>query len=227
MGRVRESILIAVGILIAGGWTVELAQAADAGGKKSSSAMEARLEALERQNRLLEEQNRAIQGQLSNQKSEIDALRQQLQVTAQPVASLQKEVPELREKIADAASEEPDVQFGFRVGWSESAYGMPGGVSYGVYTQHRLLSPEDGLPGGVLTGELMTGYTQGNHATTSGTLLTVLTRRPAIGWLDTIAIEPTLQYHLEPALLGYRSLEAVRPYFLVGPGVWINLMSSP
>ena len=221
---VALSILMSMVMVV---WTPVGAAAAGDRAKVSSAAMEARLDALERQNQLLEEQNRTIQGQLSSQKSEIDILKQQLQSTAQPVANLQKEVPTLEKQIEDVGHEEPDVEFGFRVGWSESPYGMPGGVFYSVYTDHRLLSSEDGMPGGTLSGDLTTGFVQGNHTTTFGSLTTVITHQPSKGWLDTIEIEPTLQYHLEPAVLGYPSLSWLRPYVLAGPGMWINLLSTP
>jgi hypothetical protein len=206
------------------------ASAAGSAAKVSSSrAMEARLEALERQNQLLEEQNRAIQGQLSSQKGEIDALKQQLQVTTQPVASLQTEVPKLQEQVAAVQEAQIHVPFeiGFRTGWSESPYDMPGGFFYGAFLNHGLLSHEDGIPGGFVTGELMAGWTQGNHATTNGNLLAVLTKSESSAWIDTVEIQPTVQYHLDPALVGLPQLAAVKPYVLAGPGMWINLMSTP
>ncbi|HVN28107.1 MAG TPA: hypothetical protein VMT64_06455, partial [Candidatus Binataceae bacterium] len=103
---------------------------------------------------------------------------------------------------------------------------MPGGVFYGAYLNHRLLSPEDGIPGGFVSGELMVGWTQGNHATNSGNLLSVLTSKPASAWLDTVEIQPTVQYHLDPGLIGYPAWSAFKPYVLAGPGMWINLMST-
>jgi len=207
-------------------------QASAAGGSakvSSSRAMEARLEAVERQNQLLEEQNRTIQSQLFSQKSEIDALKQQLQVTTQPVASLQHEVPKLQEQVAAVQEAQIHVPFeiGFRTGWSESPYDMPGGFFYGAYLNHGLLSHEDGIPGGFVTGELMAGWVQGNHATSNGNLLAVLTKSESSAWIDTVEIQPTVQYHLDPALVGLPQLAAVKPYVLAGPGMWINLMSTP
>jgi len=224
------ALVVALSILTMTAWMPTSAFAAGGGAKGSSSrAMEARLDALERQNHLLEEQNRAIQGQLSSQRTEIDALKQQLQGTAQPVASLQREVPKLKQQVADVQRAQIDLplEVGFRVGWSESPYAMPGGVFYGAYLNHRLLSPEDGIPGGFVSGELMAGWTQGNHATNSGNLGSIVSGKPASAWLDTVEIQPTVQYHLDPALLGYRSLASVKPYVLAGPAMWINLMSTP
>jgi hypothetical protein len=201
-----------------------------AGGKGAPlRAMQARLDNLEHQNQLLEEQNRAIQSQLSSQKSEIDALKQQMQATAQPVAQIQQEVPKIERKVAAVEQAQVDLplEVGFRIGWSESPYDMPGGVFYGAYLNHRLLSSEDGIPGGFISGELMAGWTQGNHANTSGNLLSILTGKAASAWLDTVEIQPTVQYHLNPALLGAPSLASLKPYVLAGPGMWINLMSTP
>jgi hypothetical protein len=195
----------------------------------SSRAMEARLEALERQNQMLEEQNRAIQGQLSSQKSEIDTLKQQVQGATQPVASVQHEMPKLKEQMQAVEKAQIDLPFeiGFRTGWSESPYDMPGGFFYGAYLNHGLLSHADGIPGGFVTGELMAGWAQGNHATTNGNLLAVLTKTESSAWIDTVEIQPTVQYHLDPALVGYPSLAPIKPYVLAGPGMWINLMSTP
>ena len=195
----------------------------------SSGAMEARLGALERQNQLLEQQNRAIQSQLSAQRSEIDSLKQQLQGTAQPITNLEREVPKLKRQMAAVEHAQIDVplEVGFRVGWSQSPYGMPGGLFYGLFLNHRLLSAEDGIRGGFVSGELMTAWTQGSSTESTGNLFSILNGIPARTWLDTIEIEPTLQYHLQPGLLGYHSLETLRPYVLAGPGMWITLMSTP
>ena len=211
-------------------WMPALAFAAGGGAKLSPSrAMEARLEALERQNQMLEEQNRAIQGQLSAQKTEIDTLKQQLLGTTQPIAGLQHEMPKLKQRVAEVENAQLDLplQVGFRVGWSQSPYGMPGGLFYGAYLNHRLLSPEDGIPGGFVSGELMAGWVQGTRAPSTGNLLSILKGTAATAWLDTIEIQPTVQYHLDLGMLGYPSLETLQPYVLAGPGMWINLMSTP
>jgi len=222
-------------VLVAGVIAVMVAAAmpcqvfAGDGHKVSGSALERRLELLEKQNQLLEEQNRTIQGQLSGQKAEIDSLRQQLQSSTQPVASLQQDVPRLKQQVADIERKRTDLplEVGFRTGWSESPYDMPGGFFYGAYLNHRLLTAEDGIPGGFVSGELMAGVVLGNHAKTGGNLLSILNKIPASAWLDTIEIQPTVQYHLEPALLGYKSLAAIKPYVLAGPAMWINLLSTP
>jgi hypothetical protein len=225
IGVVAFSLLVS----IAAPWVPGSTFAAGDAKVLSSRATEARLEALERQNQLLDEQNRAIQAQLSAQKTEIETLKQELRGATLPVVGIAQEIPKLKQEVANLESAKNDLPFnvGFRVGWSESPYDMPGGFFYGAYYNHRLLSHEDGIPGGFLSGELMTGWTQGNHATTTGSLLSVLTRQPASSWLDTIEIQPTVQYHLDPGLLGYPSLASLKPYVLAGPGMWITLMSSP
>jgi hypothetical protein len=229
MGAHTEACVMAFGLLMMTASPPSSAIAAGGSAKVSSSrAMEARLEALERQNQMLEEQNRAIQGQLSSQKGEIDALKSQLQATAQPIASLQQEVPRLREQVVDVKRAQVDLPFevGFRTGWSESPYDMPGGFFYSAYLNHRLLSPEDGIPGGFISGELMAGLTQGNHVVNSGNLGSIVLGKTASAWIDTVEIQPTVQYHLDPALVGFPQLAMIKPYVLAGPGMWINLMRT-
>ena len=192
-------------------------------------ALEMRLDLPEKQNQTLEIQNHTIQSQLSDQKAEIDALKQQMQSTVQPVANLQREMPQLKQQFAAIEEKQGDLPFevGFRTGWAESPYEMPGGFFYSAYLNHRLLTPEDGIPGGFVSGELSAGVILGNHASTAGNLYSELGHPAASTWLDTIEIQPTVQYHLEPGVLGYRSLAAVKPYVLAGPAMWINLLSTP
>ncbi|MGO9453887.1 MAG: hypothetical protein ACLQDV_22970 [Candidatus Binataceae bacterium] len=218
----------AVALMVA----VSMPSAALAAGAKPltpQQALEMRLDLLEKQNQTLEIQNRTIQSQLSGQAAEIDALKQQLQSTVQPVANLQHEVPQLKQQFAVIEEKQYDLPFevGFRTGWAESPYDMPGGFFYSAYLNHRLLTPEDGIPGGFVSGELSAGVILGNHASSGGNLYSELGHPPASTWLDTIEIQPTVQYHLEPEVLGYRSLAAVKPYVLAGPGMWINLLSTP
>jgi uncharacterized protein YukE len=210
-----------------------VAMAAGGGAKTSASqrALEVRLEMLEKQNQMLEQQNRTIQSQLSNQKAEIDVLKQQIQGTAQPVANLQQDVPKLKQQVADIEKKQSVLPFevGFRTGWAESPYKMPGGFFYGAYLNHLLLTHDDGIPGGFVSGELMAGVVMGNHANTTANLASQLV--PALGsqstWLDTVEIEPTVQYHLDPGSLGYEKFSWIKPYVLAGPAMYISLMSTP
>jgi len=219
--RLLGAVAIAV-VMVPCTWRPALAA-----GKASAAmrALEARLDALEKQNQALADQNRAMQSQLSGEKAEIDALKQQMQGTAQPVAALQQEVPKIQKQVADIEQKQSDLPFevGFRTGWAESPYDMPGGFFYSAYLNHRLLTTEDGIPGGFISGELMAGVVLGNHATTAANL----TGYPYSSWLDTVEIQPTVQYHLDPATLGHTELAWFKPYVLAGPGMWITLLSTP
>jgi len=194
-----------------------------------SQQLQQRINQLEQQNRVLEIQNRAIQDQLNSQKQEIDGLVHQMQATAQPVATLQQQIPQLQAELSDAKVKQRSIplEVGFRTGWSESPYGMPGGFYYAAFLNHRLLSHEDGVPGGFLAGEMLIGWTQGNHATTNANLLSQLGHPAASTWMYTLSLQPTVQYHLEPEFLGMKSLAAFKPYALAGPAMYINLLSTP
>lgn len=196
----------------------------------SQQELQLKIDQLGEQNRTLEIQNRAIQEQLNTQKQEIETLMHQMQATAQPVATLQQQVPQMQQQLSDVAKKQRSVplEVGFRTGWSESPYGMPGGFYYGAFLNHRLLSHEDGIPGGFLAGEMLVGWTQGNHVTTNANLASQLGVAPAVStWIYTLSLQPTVQYHLEPALLGMESLAAFKPYALAGPAMYINLVSTP
>jgi hypothetical protein len=99
-----------------------------------------------------------------------------MQATAQPVATLQEQIPQLQAELSDVKVKQRSIplEVGFRTGWSESPYGMPGGFYYAAFLNHRLLSHEDGVPGGFLAGEMLVGWTQGNHANTTANLLSRL-----------------------------------------------------
>jgi hypothetical protein len=45
--------------------------------------------------------------------------------------------------------------------------------------------------------------------------------------LYTLSLQPTVQYHLDPALIGLAQLEAFKPYALAGPAMYINMLSTP
>jgi hypothetical protein len=206
--------------------------AAAAGTARTSAAqqaMQVQIDLLQKQNQMLEQQNRAIQQQLSQQKSEIDSLRQQMQTTAKPVAQLQQDTAQMKEQFADIEQKQSHLPFevGFRTGWGESPYDMPGGFFFGAYLNHLLLSEDDGIPGGFVSGELMAGAILGNHANTNANLVGQLAKTSSSTWLDTIEIQPTVQYHLDPAALGHPELAAFKPYLLGGPAMYINLMSTP
>ncbi|GEM_PF-615067 len=199
----------------------------------SQQELQRRIIQLEQQNRTLEIQNRAIQDQLNTQKQEIEGLVRQMQATAQPVAALQQQVPQIQQQLSDVKSDVAKkggsipLEVGFRAGWSESPYGMPGGFYYGAFLNHRLLTHEDGVPGGFVAGEMLVGWTQGNHALTKANLVSQLGNPAFNTWMYTLSLQPTVQYHLQPELIGLKSMEAFKPYVLAGPAMYINLLSTP
>lgn len=195
----------------------------------SQQELQLKINQLQEQNRTLEIQNRAIQQQLNTQQQEIDGLVHQMQTTVQPVANLQQQVPQMQQELSDVAKKQRSVplEVGFRTGWSESPYGMPGGLYYAAFLNHRLLTHEDGVPGGFIAGEMLVGWTQGNHTNTTANLISQLTGPPFSTWLYTLSLQPTVQYHLDPALWGMERLAAFKPYVLAGPAMYINLMNTP
>jgi uncharacterized protein YoxC len=198
----------------------------------TAQQLQQKIDDLEERNQTLEIQNHSIQDQLNTQRQEIDALKNQVQATAQPVAAMQQQmqqIPEMQAALSDVSKKQRSIplEVGFRTGWSESPYGMPGGFYYAAYLNHRLLTHEDGIPGGFLSGEMLVGWTQGNHVNTNANLLSQLGHPPFSSWLYTLSLQPTVQYHLDPALLGLASLEAFKPYALAGPAMYINMLSTP
>ena len=193
------------------------AWAKDTGFAARMSALEARLDQLE-------SQNGELRHLVRDQQSEIDGLKSQLHTANEQIAPLTKQVSKVEQE--QAAAPKPALSstgVGFRVGWSESPYKMPGGFFYGAYLNHRLLGTEDGLPNGAVTGELMAGAVFGNHAKTAANLAGELGVPAASTWLTTVEIEPTLQYHFDL----HGPLSVFEPYALAGPGIWIPVMSTP
>lgn len=192
--------------------------------RAGDAALESRIQKLEQRNHELEEQNRAIQGQLKDQKEAIDELVRQIRIASdEPAAKAQAQ------KVASVEKRQSSlpVEVGFRTGWSESPYSMPGGFFYSAFLSNRLLTQEDGIPYGFVSGELMAGVVMGHSATTSANLLNQLVPGESSTFLNTVEIQPTVQYHLDTASAGLHSLRAFKPYALAGPGLWISLMSTP
>ncbi|HUA33645.1 MAG TPA: hypothetical protein VMA09_08560 [Candidatus Binataceae bacterium] len=197
--------------------------------KVSQQEMQLRINQLEQQNQTLEIQNHSIQDQLNTQRQQIDLLMHQMQQTSQPLTAIQQQMPAMQAELSDVKEKQRSVplEVGFRTGWSESPYGMPGGLYYGAFLNHRLLTHEDGIPGGFIAGEMLVGWTQGNHAYTNANLISQLGNPPFNTWMYTLSLQPTVQYHLDMGLLGLASLEAFKPYALAGPSMYINLLSTP
>jgi len=242
--RHRESIgrlpiarfQILVGVTMACAATLMLgigpAQARDS--RASTAQILERLDALERENNELRAEVRQQSEELHSftQKTEATYQSQSAQVSElnQKVTASEQALPKLASQVDYVEQRQFDqpVKVGFRTGWSESPYAMPGGFFYGAYLADRLLSHEDnGIPGGYISGELMAGIVLGNHTNTTANLVGQLTGKPSYSYLDTIEIQPTAQYHLDFATLGMQQLAAFKPYALVGPAIWISTLSTP
>lgn len=212
------------------------AQARDS---RSTARILERLDILERENSELRAEVQRQKEQLRNltQKTEATYQTQAAQVNAldQKLTSSTQALPKIETQLDYVQKKQRHlpVQVGFRTGWSESPYDMPGGYFYGAYLSDKLLDDGDGVPGGYITGELMAGIVLGNNALTNANLLSQLL--PVVGapatpfktYLDTIEIQPTVQYHLDLASVGLEDLKAFKPYALAGPGIWISTLTTP
>jgi hypothetical protein len=189
-----------------------------------------RLEALERE-------NQELRGEVDRQRQELEDIKGQVRTSSesqsaqvselrQKVAASSEQIPELKSQIERVGTDTP-VKVGFRTGWAESPYHMPGGFFYGAYLADRLLTREDGIPYGYVSGELMAGVVLGNHTQTTANLVGQLTGLPSYSYMDNIEIEPTAQYHLDLTSLGLTRLEGVKPYVLAGPGIWVTTLATP
>jgi len=194
---------------------VRPAVAAD-GGSASSTLILNRLDELERQNAEL--------------RAQIAQLRQTVNANTQKAAEAQASAAQAASQVAEYKERKPrsrDVQVGLRTGYSDSPYAMPGGYFYGAFLSDRLLTEEDGIPYGNVTGELMAGAVLGNNAKTSANLYCQLAKCSTKTSLTTVEIQPTVQYHADLKSLGLPQLAMLDPYALAGPGFWIGLMSTP
>ena len=113
-----------------------------------------RLDALERENIELRSEVEQEKQELQNfsQKVEASSQSQSAQVTElnQKVTASEQAIPKLESQVDYVEQRQSDqpVKVGFRTGWSESPYAMPGGFFYSAYLADRLLSHEDnGIPG--------------------------------------------------------------------------------
>jgi len=231
----RKRVMLFVGLSLSLVASPAVAGAASSSVKVSPSQLQQvldRLDAVEQQNRAIQQENRDLRGQVLE-------LQQQVQPTsAQKIPVGQDVKTQVQQQIAPLAQEIKAIQdahrelpygVGFRVGYSESPYGMPGGLRYSAFLNFRLLTEEDGVPFGDVTGELEAALVQGNGAKTVNNLATILVPPigPAESWLQTVEIQPTVQYHLNLASLGFPKLAELKPYALAGPGVWISMFSTP
>jgi hypothetical protein len=200
-----------------------------------------RLRRIESQLDSLANQNASLRKQVSDQQAEIEQLRSELHQTTAQVAPVTAQIPAIRQDLAQQKVLSQQVQdlgmmakrlnfgVGFHTGWAENPYDMPGGFFYGAYINHLLVSEEDGLPYGNLTGELMAGITTGSSVHTSANLASTLgaIKGPAPTFMTNFELEPTLQYHLDMHAVGLERLRGLEPYILGGPGIWMPMMSTP
>lgn len=191
-----------------------------------------RLDAVERQNRAIADENRDLRTQVLQLQQQIQpAAAVKSSVNQQVKAQVQEQVAPLAQQVNEITAAQRELPFGvgFRAGYSESPYGMPGGFRYSAFLNYRLLTEEDGVPFGDVSGELEAALVLGNGKRTVNNLGTILV--PALGaqktWIDEVEIQPTVQYHLNLASAGFRELAQLKPYLLAGPGVWISMLSTP
>jgi len=188
------------------------AQSAD--NAASTTAILQRLDTLERQ-------NGELRAQVTRLQQQVDATSRSSQITQTNAAGAEG-------TRYSARNGGTPVQVGLRTGWSESPYKMPGGFFYGAYLNDLLLTEEDGIPYGYITGELMAGVILGNHAVTTANLTSQLGVTGNVSTsLATLEIQPTVQYHADLARMGLPQLSFVDPYILAGPGIWISMMTTP
>jgi len=184
-----------------------------------------RLDTVEQENRSLKQQVLELQQKSAQVPVVSPAVRDEAKAAAaQQVTPLEKRVAAVEE-----AQEDYGYGVGFKTGYSESPYGMPGGYMFGAYLNYRLLTQEDGVPYGDIGGEVLIADVQGNSKVTGACLYCMLSSTKASTWLQTLELEPTVQYHMDLHSLGANSpaLTALKPYILAGPGIYISMMSNP
>jgi hypothetical protein len=109
-------------------------------------------------------------------------------------------------------------EIGFRTGYADSPYDLPGGFFYGAYFDDKLLTQEDGVPYGSLSGEVLLGLIQGNAK--KMTLSTALLgQHRARLWVNTLELEPSVKYHFE-------MFEPFEPYLLAGPSIFVPITEN-
>lgn len=180
-----------------------------------------RVDGLERENRSLRQEVSTLRGQFQATTPAVSALQQQVPQADQRITAVEKKVAADAAKVADVEKKARELPYeiGFRTGYGSAPFGLPGGFDWNAYLNHRLVSQEDGIPYGDLTGEIAIGLLQGNHrpltvTTLAGTPLEHPVKTQASEELAIVM--PTLQYHMR----GFRLLN---PYFLAGPALAITV----
>jgi len=231
----RKRVMLLVGLSLSFAASPAVAGAASRPAKVTPSQLQQvldRLDSVEQQNRAIQQENRDLRSQVLELKQQVQpAAAQKASIDQEVKAQVQQQVAPLAQQVNATSAVQRELPYGvgFRVGYSESPYRMPGGLRYSAFLNFRLLTEEDGIPFGDVTGELEAALVQGNGAKTVNNLATILVPPigPAESWLQTVEIQPTVQYHLNLASLGFPKLAELKPYALAGPGVWISMFSTP
>lgn len=206
---------------------VSWCSSAFAGDRSADYAVLQRLEALEHEDRELRAKVAELEAKQAASTQEMPQIKSTLASVEETQNALEaQKLPGQLTYLKQQMDRMP-ILIGFRTGWGEAPFDLPGGVFYGAYIAHRLLTQEDGIPGGYVSGEMMVGVINGHGTVTAGNAISQLAGGKAKTFLNVVEVQPTVQYHLSPASVGLEALDFIQPYALVGPTLNINLRSSP
>jgi hypothetical protein len=228
--RARNSIPLVGAIFLLG--SLIYTHNAQAAGAKGSSVtqtlqrLEQRLDTVEQENRALKEQVLELKQQVTPAVTTMQQHMQEMPKTEARVTNLEKVMADSDKQLA-SLKEHTDSPFkgsglGFRTGWSEVPFDLPGGFYWDAHLGHRLFEEQDGIPWGDINGELAIGLIQGNQRAASVTTLagTPLQHDVTIRESATLAlVSPTVRYTL-------RRLEPFEPTLVAGPEILINVFET-
>jgi len=204
------------------------AKGADPSVRQTLNRMSQRLDSLESENLYLRGEVSALKKELDAQTPTVSAMQHHLTETMpkteQQVASIQKDVVANSDKMKSLSDimARRGLEIGFRTGYSEVPFDLPGGFYWDAHINHRLLTREDGVPFGDLRGEVAIGLIEGNNEHLSVTTLGGTPLQHNVNTstsLEMVELQPTLQYTL-------RTLEPLEPYVLAGPQMAIVVAES-
>lgn len=239
-------VLIALGLVVL--WPLAAA-AQDASGRAHAAARHragvslsaqlsqvlGRLDTLENENRELRSEVRQLKGRVEASTQEVPSLQQAQKVVQQELPKIDQRVAKVETHQSELTKKQREPMFGvnFYAGYSESPFKLPGGFYYAASIDHKLWTEEDGVPGGMISGEFLVGLTQGNRTNPITLDTALLGKVPVRAFVNTISIEPTAKYHLDLEHASYldnpnlRWLKSLSPYALVGPGMFVTIAESP
>jgi hypothetical protein len=206
------------------------AKSADPSVKQMLRQVEQRLDTVEQENRSLREQVVELKQQVSTTAPTVSAMQQHMtQVmprTEQRVTNIEKSIEASDQQLA-SLKQRTDSPFkgsglGFRSGWSEVPFDLPGGFYWDMHLGHRLFEERDGIPWGDINGELAIGLIQGNQKSITLTTLAGTPLQHPVNTQDSVSlvtIAPTVRYTL-------RRLEPFEPTVFAGPEILINLFEA-